>query len=244
MRHGTISTVLTTYRRPQLLLRQVDAVLAQSIAPENIVIWHNDPGPEYHEQWQEVFAKCPIQNIVAATPNLGVWPRFSLGLEFASEFFAVFDDDTIPGPRWFENCTNTIAQHDGLLGTVGVRFPGGLRERREYYGWKRPQPEIVEVDLVGHAWFLRREWLPRILSVPRVGFPTCGEDYHLSYALQKHGIKTYCPPHPPEQTDLWGSVDGMALGSGGEALWNSQEEEGKKHLTHNRLLQLGWRTIA
>jgi hypothetical protein len=39
-----------------------------------------------------------------------------------TEYVCIFDDDTIPGKRWFENYLSTIKQYNGLLGTVDVLF--------------------------------------------------------------------------------------------------------------------------
>jgi GT2 family glycosyltransferase len=54
--------------------------------------------------------------------NLGVWARFAYALNASTEYVCIFDDDTIPGNRWLENCLNTIQTHNGLLGTAGIRF--------------------------------------------------------------------------------------------------------------------------
>ena len=40
-----------------------------------------------------------------------------------------------------------------------------------------------------------------------------GEDIHFSYTAQKYGgIQTYCPPHPPEDKSMHGSILGNELG--------------------------------
>ena len=51
---------------------------------------------------------------------MGVWARFAYALNAKTEYIAMFDDDTIPGPLWFENCLNTMKRHEGLLGTIGL----------------------------------------------------------------------------------------------------------------------------
>ena len=55
--------------------------------------------------------------------NYGVWARFAFALNSTSDYVCVFDDDTIPSEKWFENCINCIEnENNGLYGTIGVTF--------------------------------------------------------------------------------------------------------------------------
>jgi hypothetical protein len=80
-----------------------------------ILFWQNK-GDDYDVNLTEktIHAKC--------NHNFGVWARFAYALNAQSEYVCIFDDDTIPGKKWFENCLSTIEKHDGLLGTIGVLF--------------------------------------------------------------------------------------------------------------------------
>ena len=74
--------------------------------------------------------------------------------------FVFFDDDTIPGKKWFENCLETIKQNEGLLGTQGLRFKSKTRYSPNIcIGWDNPNIKTEKVDIVGHCWFFKREWL-------------------------------------------------------------------------------------
>src|SRR5690606_35792088 len=91
--------------------------------------------------------------------NFGVWARFAYALNAISDYVCVIDDDTVPGNQWFENCLKTLEIHNGLLGTIGIKYhtnQGYFPSTR--YGWANPNETIVEVDIVGHCWFFRREW--------------------------------------------------------------------------------------
>ena len=158
------------------------------------------------------------KNIVS-DENLGVWARFTFALNSSTEFIVVFDDDTIPGHRWIENCLNH--SHLGLLGTIGLQY----HDKNHYmnhvrFGWANPNPEPVQVDIVGHSWFFKREWLSVYFSElqPLNGFSFFGEDIHFSYTLQKYlSIPTYVPPHPHDDWNKWGSLNGW-LGQDQHAL--------------------------
>ena len=104
---------------------------------------------------------------------------------------------------------NTIKEHDGLLGTIGVKF---LTETgynpAVRVGWDNPNENTEIVDIVGHSWFFRRDWLSTFWrELPNISDSNLvGEDIHFSYTLQKYLKKnTYVPPHPKNDMDLWGS---------------------------------------
>jgi len=98
------------------------------------------------------------------------------------------------------------------MGGVGVL----LNEDRYYghtrVGWSHPNETVQEVDLVGHAWFMERS---TVMDLWRE-MPYCwdnGEDIQLSYLAQKYsGTRTYVPPHPPNDPDLYSSTKGMKYG--------------------------------
>ena len=76
-----------------------------------------------------------------------------------TEYIALYDDDTIPGCKWHENCLSTMKTHEGILGSAGVILNGTRYVQHDRCGWPTQNIETTEVDLVGHAWFFRREWL-------------------------------------------------------------------------------------
>ena len=93
-----ITVVLTCYRRPHVLKEQIDAVRSQSIQPKEIWVLVNE-----HEDNQDFgFSSLDIDRLFHLPGNYGPGGRFILGGLVESEFVAFFDDDTIPGLRWFE----------------------------------------------------------------------------------------------------------------------------------------------
>jgi len=226
MSSNDITAVLNVFKRPHVIEEQILALRNQTKPPKQIIIWHNSvEGYDIPEKIKN--DKSLI--IFTSNKNLGVWPRFAGALLANTEFICIFDDDTIPGNEWFENCLNTMNKVNGLLGTVGLVFNKNPKHYLDWYvkdrvGWPNPNKEIVQVDLVGHSWFLRRSWLPELFKiVPNYDdlFIT-GEDMGLSYALQKIGINTYVPPHPPDNLELYGSNPKKALEYGTEKVAISQ----------------------
>jgi len=209
----SVAVLLNVYKRGEVFARQVAAVREQTIKPQEIYVWQNGDYENIPEHLKNdvTFANC--------NRNLGVWARLAFALNIEAEYICMLDDDTIPGSRWLENCLETATTHEGLLGTRGLKF----RSNRSYLlaedvGWRNPNNQTERVDIVGHSWFFRKEWLHAFWSEP-----SCpeidrlvGEDIHFSFALQKVlGLNTYVPPHPLDNYELWGSQpeEGLLLGS-------------------------------
>lgn len=230
----SITAVLNGYRRTKNLDDQIDALLGQTVPPDEVLIWHNAPQSPDIEQNLEVQtrSKSAYSNF-----NFGVWARFAYALNARSEYVCVFDDDTIPGSAWFENCLATMAQTEALLGTIGVLYanpPPPESPEVSYYnpmskiGWYRSGnfDESIEVDFVGHAWFFKRDWLSTFWrELPDPDTTLCGEDMHFSFMLQKYlGIPTIVPPHPVDKIRLWGSIRGE-IGQDENSLWESNPKD-------------------
>lgn len=236
----SIGIVLTCYKRPHLLTDQLQAIRRQSVPASEVVIWDNGSGAD--------IASWPLhdnESVVRCSKNWGVWPRFLFAACLKTEYVAVFDDDTMPGHDWLSNCLDTIEGLPtfSLLGAVGVLFPDGTRANRGYVGWKNPMNEAVHADIVGHAWFCRRELLDWFVIDHDAG-PTFGEDYTLSARARELGGVVACPPHPPNDLAKWGSLRGLELGSDEHALYRQPAEECKKTAVHEALRKRGWKVVT
>ncbi len=225
-----ITAVLNGFRRSDNLILQIEALEKQTVRPQEIMIWHNNPGEGYAMNYEvSSKTKSAYNNF-----NYGVWARFAFALNARTEYVCMFDDDTIPGSRWFENCLDQMQRTEALLGTAGILYvdpPPADSLEVSYYnpmaklGWYATGniDRAIEVDFVGHAWFFKRAWLSafwRELPDPR--YTLCGEDMHFSYMLQKYlGIPTMVPPHPAGMPELWGSTRGHDLGNDQASLWVS-----------------------
>ena len=214
---GNLTVVLNGYRRPHVLKEQYEAIMAQSIKPAEVYFWQNKaPTPMNFNQ--EVINNCVS---FIGNANLGVWARFAFALTAKTKYVCIFDDDTVPGNRWIENCILTNKQHRGLQGTIGVVFDSDFGYAGPYHriGWDGPNEEVGEADIVGHSWFFERELLTAFWrELPDPKFDRVGEDIHFSYMLQKHmGLGTYVPPHPKDDKSLWGSIPDKAMKYGVDA---------------------------
>ena len=234
-----VTVILTAYRRPDALRGQVEAIRSQSLAPRAIWLWANEPGPPM----RAAIDRVRLDRVVVSNTNAHVHARFALGLTAPTEFVALFDDDTVPGPGWLENCLATFGRTPGLLGSAGVRLQGEEYASRSVHGWHAPTDEPVEVDLVGHAWFLPTVWVHHLFSAPAVT-GTNGEDIELAARVwRREGIRCYCPPHPPGDRSRWGSLRGEELGSDAVALSRRSGHLAERDRIVRAEIQAGWRPL-
>tara|TARA_B100000212_G_scaffold230753_1_gene175391 strand:+ start:3098 stop:3994 length:897 start_codon:yes stop_codon:yes gene_type:complete len=218
-----ITVVLNVYKRLHNLAKQIDALNSQTIKPDNILIWKNNSDQDLPP---EILTKAIVsQN----NYNYGVWARFAFALNAKTKYICIFDDDTIPGKKWFENCLTTMETCEGLLGTRGLRFKSRYRySPNDGFGWDNPSNDIKRVDIVGHSWFFKREWLTAFWrELPSIDSShIAGEDIHFSYTLQKYfGLNTFVPPHPNDDKDLWGSIPEYAISMGNDNKGISSKDE-------------------
>lgn len=214
--NSDITAIVNIYKRPHTLDMQINAIRAQTIPPKNIFIWNNGNKDIDLSKYKEMSDVRVFDN----SHNFGVWSRFLIGFLAPTEYVCIFDDDTIPGHRWFENCLNSMNKQTALYGTIGVIFKELDRySHLKRYGWDGSCDSSMPVDIVGHSWFFRKEWLQFFVrEEPQVyNKISNGEDVHFSFMLQKYAnIPTLVPPHPSTDTSLWGSQSKTAWEFGGD----------------------------
>jgi hypothetical protein len=238
-----ISVILNVYKRPYSLEKQIEAILNQTveIKPENIHVWMNKA-----EGVDRVLPKNKGVKSYVCTWNTKYFGRFMIPLITKTDFVTVFDDDIIPGNRWFENCLNVSNQENAILGASGVLLHSDQYMPNSKVGWNGTKSDKAEeVDLVGHCWFFRKEhakfmWLEEPPSWDN------GEDMFFSYVAQKNGVKTMVPPHPKKQVEMWGNVPSRDEGMGSDqaASWiHNPDHYKQRNEIANKLINNGWKTV-
>jgi len=239
-----ITVILNCYRRPYNLKMQVDAIRAQSVQPKQIWLWIN------HHEDNEDFdpTTVGVDKVFSNDFNWKFYGRFAAALLTDTEYIAIYDDDTVPGKRWHENCLNTMKTHEGIMGSAGIILKSDQYVDHDRCGWPTQNKEVTEVDLVGHAWFFKREWLRYLWQEKPVTWDN-GEDIQFGFMAKVHGgIPTYCPPHPPEDKDLHGSILGNELGIDNKATSTNSTVSHQQFFTERdhciqEGMKKGWKTV-
>ena len=141
-----------------------------------------------------------------------------------------------------------MSTHEGILGSAGIILNGNRYIQHNRCGWPTNNEETTEVDLVGHAWFFKRDWL-RYLWQEKPTTWDNGEDIQFSFMCKIHGgIKTYCPPHPRDKKEMHGSILGNELGVDDKATSTNSSVSHKEFFSQRDKcvhagLDRGWKTV-
>jgi glycosyltransferase involved in cell wall biosynthesis len=237
-----ITVILTAYKRAEYLEQQIAALRAQTVPPKEIWVWSNRSDIELRDMSKLA------DRVIASNSNFLFWGRFALANLVRTKYVAFFDDDILPQPRWFENCLATIdTGNDGILGGSGVLLPttGGYSSKHKA-GWNGNHfNQAVQVDLVGHAWFMNKDYVQYMWREDPVSWDN-GEDIHLSYMALKHGgIKTIVPPHPENEQSLWSCRPdfGKIVGRLNVATYKTKDHKDTRSEIVNSHTKDGWKVI-
>jgi len=233
-----ITTILQTWKRPQYLAEQIKAIRSQTVKSDKIIIVQNEGNV--------VFDYPDDVEVIKSTTNKKYHFRFAVGLLEDCDYLAFFDDDTIPGLRWYENCINTIEKHDCICVTNGRIVD--IKNMRQYGpGWSSPSDNEVLCDFGGHSWVLRQKnlkymWFDDILEYNN------GEDIQLSINAKRFAnIPTYAPPHPANNKSLWGSdpVKAMKYGCDSVSSWIVRKDvhNNERFNLFNKYIERGWKPV-
>lgn len=202
-----ITVVITVWKRNNLE-EQIYSLLAQTIIPDVIWIYHckSDVQPDL-----SLCDKFPMVKYQLNTGDLGYFGRFSLALHARTPYVYILDDDVVPSAAWLEHCIKLCSEHNSIISATGRIIPVNdfrpelpkLKEEayiETYFIGDSSKKhtgnyceESMFVDFGCNSWFLKSEWLNYFWGVRPVTYVT-GEDVHLSVSsLLLGGIKTMVP---------------------------------------------------
>jgi len=241
-----VSVVLTTYKKPEALKLQLDAIKQQNLQPKEILLYQDGIEGYYSITYQKDFLDC-FSKVEISNTNNGVWKRFEFAQCASSKYICIFDDDTIPGNRWLENCHYHCVQNPGVYGTLGIVLEkSGKYPYKNFYkvGWINPNDFCARADFIGHSWFLESRNLSFLFDGTEEfrNLKYVAEDMCLSWKCKQKGIDTYVPPHPLGQDDLWGSnkQDAMSFGSHRGAVSLNPNNIELMYNAVSKCLKMGW----
>lgn len=104
-----ITTVIPTYRRPQLLRRAMDSVLGQDCDGLEVCVYDNASGDETASVVAEYAQRDPRVRYHAQRQNLGLTKNLASALQrVETPYFTVLSDDDIVLPGLYRNATRIL----------------------------------------------------------------------------------------------------------------------------------------
>lgn len=239
-----ITVILTVWKRPHLQ-KQLNHVLSQTKKPSQVWIYQNEShfNIDIPEEAKE---KHNISVIQSKDINFKFHGRFVLPLLCDTEYIAIFDDDTIPGPLWLENCLDTSKRNNCIVGANGRTIRSITNTSNSACigtGDGAPVEKETEVDFVGHCWFFKTEWCKNLWKDRPASWDN-GEDIHLAAACQIYeGIKCFVPRMPRGNIQLWGDTE-VHLGSDNVATWKTSNHSDLRDNVIKYWIDRGWNPLA
>ncbi len=204
----TVSVVIITYRRPDFVTRCLEHLLAQTVAPHEILVVDSSSDDETERLVGERF---PTVTYAVCTAGMGAMATArNLGYRMTSgEILAFVDDDAFAEPQWLAHLLPFY--DDPEVGAVGGRqirrMPGELDEGVDAIGQLQPDGTItgnfaadpgrpVPVDhLLGANMSFRRSVLDRIGGIHEGYGGTCvREETDLCLRVAHAGFKLVYTP--------------------------------------------------
>tara|TARA_A100001515_G_C4591880_1_gene216244 strand:- start:1762 stop:2520 length:759 start_codon:yes stop_codon:yes gene_type:complete len=240
-----ITVILTVWKR-NYLSSQLSHIVNQTKKPYQIWIYQNESHIDINIP-DEIKNTHKISVIQSKDINFKFHGRFALPLLCNTEYVAIFDDDTMPGPRWLENCLDTSKRNNCIVGANGRSMKRGFEAAQEQhmvaYGDGQPIQEEQEVDFVGHCWFFKSEWAKNIWADRPYTWDN-GEDIHLAASCQIYqNIKCYVPKMPHDDLSLWGDTH-TYLGADEHASWRKNTHQGIRSEIVRYWCSKGWKPIV
>ncbi len=129
---ASVSAVVVTYRRPDVLLRTVGAILGQTHAVEALVVVDNDADPDVERQLNELgdarLRYVPMSN--NAGFGAGLATGMSLLQDTATTWMWLLDDDSPPAPDAVTKALDCVDQGVAIVATRGGFVRCGLLRHR------------------------------------------------------------------------------------------------------------------
>lgn len=243
--NDSIGIVLTLYKRDTINI-QLKALLNQSIKPKVIFIWQNESHVDLkiHEDIKNAYKDIGIEinHIHSKTKNFKFHGRFTVPLLMDTDYVAIFDDDTIPGSRWLENCIFHIKKFNCIIGANGRTINNQETLGELGFGDGSEISSSIYVDFVGHCWFFKREWSHFMWSFQPSTFEN-GEDIHFAAsAYIKGGIRCMVPVQPNIDKTIWGDTN-VSLGWDEHATWKKPDHGSTRLNVKKYWLEKGWQPL-
>jgi hypothetical protein len=106
-----ITVILTVWKR-DYLKHQIPLILKQTKKPHQVWIYQNESHLDIPDNIRK---QLNISLIQSKDINFKFHGRFTLPLLCNTEYIALFDDDSMPGEQWLENCTTNMRHGEILI---------------------------------------------------------------------------------------------------------------------------------
>ena len=229
-----VSVVLTVYKRNHLE-EQIQRINAQTgVNVKEIFVFQN----ESHVDVSDIVEKYGVKHIHNKNVNTKFHGRFCIPLWYESEYWAIFDDDTMSNTGWLNHAIGTSEKYDGAIVGANGRWANGRRG----IGDGAVVQSDTDVDIVGHSWVFPRERIYTMFRDPPYTLDNA-EDIHFCCAAKLYdGVKIIVPKQTPYDMSVWADVK-PGLGTDEHATWKKPEHNGLRDGAYKYWMNKGWKPL-
>jgi len=200
----SVASVTVVYNGAKVLPRQIDALLGQARALQEIVVVDNASTDGTGAMLAQRYPQVTVLRMGKNEGAAGAWAK---GLSYAAlekghDWVWSFDDDSVPSPNVLTTMLEGIGSLNGTQAEVGMVAPMPLhRETGIYYppllwqnGFVKPSTERMQnplwfADLIILSGCLIRREVVREIGLPRADFFMDFFDFEYSLRTRSHGYK-------------------------------------------------------
>ncbi len=172
---ATITTIIPTYQRPQLLRRCIRSVLAQSYPDFEVHVYDNASGDETPQVVAELAKRNPCIKYHRNLRNIGMMANFGFGIDqVKTPYFNILSDDDFLLPGFFQTAIDemTTDPRPGFFFGGLLFFDGAKVVVAPVEGWNiegKVEPARIFLALFPGSWITWTSSLFRTAAVEDAG---------------------------------------------------------------------------
>jgi rhamnopyranosyl-N-acetylglucosaminyl-diphospho-decaprenol beta-1,3/1,4-galactofuranosyltransferase len=208
----TVAVVVVTHNRADLLGRMLDGLVAQTYAPDTVIVVDNASG----DHTQQVLDRDDLPlTVIRSEENVGGAGGFRIGMETAYaggwDRIWLMDDDVLPAADCLETLMAVDSEHADCLMCVREDLEGHLVEKsattfdlrnplavrpktasvESTYRTRAGMPPLVEIQVVAFEGFLVRRRVVDAVGLPDPEFFIFYDDADFALRARKAGFRIW-----------------------------------------------------
>ena len=212
----TVAVVVVTHNRADLLARMLDGLVAQTRAPDAVIVVDNASGDHTPQVLASMADRADLPlTMIRSDENVGGAGGFRIGMQTAYDGgwdrIWLMDDDVVPAPDCLEvlmavapdvaDCLMCVREDlDGRLveksaTTFDLRNPLSIRPKtasvETSYGTRVAMPPLVEIQVVAFEGFLVRRRVVDAVGLPDPDFFIFYDDADFALRARKAGFRIW-----------------------------------------------------
>lgn len=231
------SIILTVYKRNNLE-EQIEKILGQQgIIIKNIFVFQNESHVDVTDTIKK-YQHYDVKHIHNTNVNTKFHGRFTVPLWCPTQYWAIFDDDTMPNPQWLLYAAEKSLEYNGAI--IGAN--GRWADKSGGVGDGGTVQSDTFVDTVGHCWVFPQERIYTMFRDPSFTLDNAEDIHFCCAAMLYDDVRCVVPRLTPYDTSTWPDTNN-SLGHDEHATYKNPEHKNLREGCYEYWKQLGWKPL-